>query len=380
MRILDRYIVRNFLLNYLLALVVLLGMYILLDLIVNLDRFIKGANVAGQKGVLPLLGDILDFYMYQTLAIFQQVASIIPLFAAAFTMVRMSRHNELTAMLASGVSLFRVAAPIVLLSIAFSLLSVVDQEFIMPRVQEKLMRRHDEINRLTAAPQKYTIMVDHKTNLVQFVRYDKVAKVMYNVWIMYRDEASHVIRRVRADTATWTPIADPSPGSSGGEWVLAGNVRYTDDIIPGAPAGQTSTGMVEDKKLKYTSGLRPAHVELFLSKKAVDFLSLGQVQELIGSASNNTKPNLQKMMHTRVTQPIMNVIMLLLGIPFLLTREPGRLVKNIFICLVVCAICFAATFVLFQMGDVLHSPLLAAWLPVLIFGPISLLMLDTIKT
>ena len=44
MRILDRYIIRSFQVNYLLALGALVGMYILLDLVVNFDNFTKSAN------------------------------------------------------------------------------------------------------------------------------------------------------------------------------------------------------------------------------------------------------------------------------------------------------------------------------------------------
>ena len=41
MRILDRYILKSFVFNYLLALGVLLGMFTVLDLIVNFDSFTK---------------------------------------------------------------------------------------------------------------------------------------------------------------------------------------------------------------------------------------------------------------------------------------------------------------------------------------------------
>ena len=44
MRILDRYILKAFLVNYLLALSVLVGMYILFDLIVNVQDFARGAG------------------------------------------------------------------------------------------------------------------------------------------------------------------------------------------------------------------------------------------------------------------------------------------------------------------------------------------------
>ncbi len=93
-----------------------------------------------------------------------------------------------------------------------------------------------------------------------------------------------------------------------------------------------------------------------------------------------TKPALEKIMYTRFTQPIMNVVMLLLGIPFLLTREPRRLIRNIMYCIAVAGVCFVGTFVMYQMAGRVVPSLLGAWLPVLIFGPLALAMLDAIKT
>ena len=89
-------------------------MFILFDLIVNIQDFARSASAAGDGAASSttwtVVADMFDYYLYQFPVIFQQVAGIIPLMAAGFTMIRMTRHNELTAMLASGVSLYRVAS------------------------------------------------------------------------------------------------------------------------------------------------------------------------------------------------------------------------------------------------------------------------------
>ena len=374
MRILDRYIIRNFLMNYLLALIVLVGMVVLLDLIVNFDRFIKGAKMANETGALNLLADIGDYYSYQLLVIFQVIAGVIPLMASGFTMVRMTRHRELTAMLASGMSLYRVAAPIILLAIGFSLLAVIDQEVFIPKFQAKLLRKHEEVNLPLAKTGGFEMLRDRQ-NLVMFSSYDREKKQLSEVRILWRDANGIVVRGEMADTATWVP------GKA--YWLLEGNARYITYVASttmpaGVPAGSGGAGTTSS--ILYTTGLEPRHVELFLSKRAVDFLSSPQVAELIQESPAATKPSLEKIMHTRFTQPLMNMIMLLMGIPFLLTREPSRLIKNMFVCTAVSGVCFASTFVFFQMGGTLVSPLLGAWLPILLFGPISLAMLDTIQT
>ena len=135
MRLIDRYIIRSFLINYLLAFTVVVGLYILLDLIVNFDQFTHAqaaAHAGNWSSFAGLVGEISSFYMYRTLLIFQQVCGIIPLLAAGFTMFRMTRNRELTALLASGVSLYRVAVPIIICAIGFNMLVVLDQEVLTP--------------------------------------------------------------------------------------------------------------------------------------------------------------------------------------------------------------------------------------------------------
>ena len=45
MRILDRYVAKNFLIGYCIAFCVLIGMRIIIDLFVNLDEFTENADI-----------------------------------------------------------------------------------------------------------------------------------------------------------------------------------------------------------------------------------------------------------------------------------------------------------------------------------------------
>ncbi len=379
MRILDRYILKSFVLNYLLALGVMIGMYTLLDLIVNFQNFTRGASVSGVEVADPsavgILGDIIDFYSYQVLVIFQQVSAAIPLLAAGFTMVRMTRHHELTAMLASGVSLYRVAAPIVLVSMGFSVLHVLNQEFLIsqPYVIEKLLRKHDEVNRSVTRTDAIKFVRFSDNSLLSADKYDPAAKQMTGVVIFERDkETSMLTRHIVAETATWEMRKD-EPREA---WIMT-NVIMEDDG-PKADIKQHDARKVP--MVAYDSEMTPAQLDLIFQKKAVDYLSSSQVRRLAEFSPDINKPLLYKIMHLRVTQPLMNIIMLLIGIPFLLTREPNRLIVNILYCFAVTGVVFVATFVLFQMGGTQLDPLLAAWLPVLVFGPLALVMLDFIQT
>jgi lipopolysaccharide export LptBFGC system permease protein LptF len=48
---------------------------------------------------------------------------VIPVVAVAFTLIRLSRFNELSAILAAGVPLLRVSAPIIFASLGLNVLS-----------------------------------------------------------------------------------------------------------------------------------------------------------------------------------------------------------------------------------------------------------------
>ena len=174
MTILDRYIIRSFIRNYLLSFVVLVGMYIALDMIFNFDeltRNMTGSDTGNGGGDVPLLqilrliAQIADFYVYKIFAYFIILSGIIPVVAAAFTLMRMTRLNELTAMLAAGVPLLRIAAPVIAMGILVGMLVVADQELIIPHIAYKLAREHDEIARPRLASYQIRAMEDSTGSL-----------------------------------------------------------------------------------------------------------------------------------------------------------------------------------------------------------------------
>src|SRR3954452_14939383 len=149
MRIIDRYVLWSFFKNYLISFMVLIGMYIVLDMVFNFDDLagLKSTDAGGGVStVLGTLHNIADYYFYQAFLFFVHLSGIIPVVAAAFTLMRLSRFNELTAMLAAGVPLLRVAAPIIIASVVLNALLIVDQELVIPAMIPKLTRSHNEMH------------------------------------------------------------------------------------------------------------------------------------------------------------------------------------------------------------------------------------------
>src|SRR3954451_22093892 len=135
MKILDRYVLISFLKNYLISFMVLVGLYIVLDLVFNFDELIEvqthGAGGGGGASFLAVLYVIWDYYFYQVFLIYAQLSGVIAVVAASFTLVRMSRFNELTATLAAGMPLLRIATPIIIASLVLNVLLLADQEAVI---------------------------------------------------------------------------------------------------------------------------------------------------------------------------------------------------------------------------------------------------------
>lgn len=115
MRILDRYVMTQFLRIFGAAVLGVPFLFIVIDLVDNLDSYLG-------RGLSRL--DVLLHYVYefpnQTLLAFPLAAFL----AAVFTVFSLSRHFEMTAAKASGISFYRVIAPMLALSVLISFVAL----------------------------------------------------------------------------------------------------------------------------------------------------------------------------------------------------------------------------------------------------------------
>src|ERR671913_2233906 len=154
MKILDRHVLVSFLRNYLISFMVLIGLYVTLDMVFQFDEFAKVGRKAGVEGTTSawfVVRHILDFYSYRVFLIFAYLSGVIPVVAAAFTIIRMTRFNEMTAIMAAGVPLLRVAMPIIIAALVLNVLLIVDQELLIPRMIPMLIRKHDQVEAVSKA-------------------------------------------------------------------------------------------------------------------------------------------------------------------------------------------------------------------------------------
>ena len=152
MRLLDRYIVKQFVQNFVILGVVLAGLFVLVDLIVDLDEFLKAGRAhADQRGgvVLATLWVMADYYGPILLLIYSTMSGLLVVAAMGFTIAQLQRSRELTAILAGGVSLYRVAAPVLVAGFMLNLIVLPVQELAIPRLSDKLVRSKSQVGEST---------------------------------------------------------------------------------------------------------------------------------------------------------------------------------------------------------------------------------------
>src|SRR5438093_4850705 len=111
MKILDRYVIRNFLQVYLYWIAGFISIWLMFDVSDNISTFID------EHVGLLLVGRYYATQIPQVLIILLPVSLLLSLF---FALGRMSRSNEIVSMLTAGISLPRLLMP----SIAMRLLTV----------------------------------------------------------------------------------------------------------------------------------------------------------------------------------------------------------------------------------------------------------------
>jgi lipopolysaccharide export LptBFGC system permease protein LptF len=471
MKILDRYIVRNFLCSAAMWFVVLMAMRIVADLFINLDEFVE------QKETFSA---IASYYGYQSFAYFSQLGGVIIVAAATFTLAMMNHTNELSAMLASGVSLHRVVWPMILCAMLLGGLIVLDQELVIPRFADKLARSRDDVAGGRAF--RVALIADGRGSVWYSESFNPSENKMTAPVLALRDsrqrqvagvfgaEAHPAEVRGRVGWVIKEAVLSPA-GGEGSIWPHTPDTRSVHSVV--GPRKLLEQGLISEAATSRAAAdrpvvaIRPVGVDdpvygmrveadrfaldeplagdvqpdqlppdeqlggelqnpaftfrsrenqvlcIFIASSArwrggegggywelkdgvgfcpsdltrddlvlrrssrwMDYLSSRQLTELMQLKRTPDPDAARLVKHVRLTDPINNLILLLLGLPFILSRE--RDIKaSASLCLLIVGTFYAFIYLCRYVG--LPSAW-AAWLPILLFGPVAVVMLDAVKT
>jgi len=365
MKILDRYIIKNFLVGYVIAFSVLMGLRIIIDLFVNLDEFTEHAD----RSSIEVMSYALRYYAVQSSLYFRDFAGMMTVVAASFSFGRMVRSGELIAIMSSGVSLKRVIFPVVMLALVLTAVLIVDQELVIPPLADKLVRSHDAMGE-----EIYDVwfISDSAGSLICSQSFDAKTSIMRKPTIITR-------KRI-PDSVAWEMTGELSADKAvydfeKKKWKLVNGLYIRKGSEEGPEVRQwydSGTLVPRDIPIRRKSGNKSLLSSRQLSELAMQKSKVKDVAELHG----------QK--HYRVTDPILNLILLMISLPILVCRDPKGMKSAIVLSFAATAACFIMTFVCRILAtEVIFGrvmPELWAWLPVFVFLPVALIEIDAMKT
>jgi lipopolysaccharide export system permease protein len=367
MHLLDRMLIRGYLKAYVVCLVSLLSLYVVIDLFTNLDEFAEQ-----HRGLAPILRHIGVYYGYKVAQIFDLLCEEIVLLAAMFTVAWMQRNNELLPLLSAGVSAHRVVRPVLLSATAMLGLTVANQEFILPRIATFLLYPRDDPNgekeieaHHAFEPNKIHINGERASRRLRMVR---------KFSCLIPDTLAQKLIHLSAKEAYYYPPGEGPCG--GGGWLLT-------DTQPAELDGWVDPNVLKVLDSgKYFLYTREADFEAITRSRT--WFSFASTYRLLSELNKPESMRLASMavrFHMRLTRPILGLLLVLMGLSIILRDQNRNVYISTALCLVLCGLFFAACFLCRQLGDNEYlSPALAAWLPVLVFGPLAFVLFDAIHT
>jgi len=364
-QILDMYMLTNFLFYLVLVaagLVSLILMYNFFELMAN----------AFKNSTFTTL---LTYLLFLTPQLIYDTLPLSALVAVLANFGVLSKNNEITAFKACGVSLYRLALPVVIGSILCSgALFAFDYSY-LPKANQQQERLRDEIQgraKKTYRQADHTwIMGQNKagqpSRIYYYTFFDTAAVQMNGVSVFELDPGSFALRReISAARARW------SPSLRGGSWVFEDGWSCSYKGL-GCDAYNSFQGQTQTFP-ELTEGPNYFVTEAVQDKQK-NFLELdGYVKELKQRGYNATKFQVQY--YRKFAMPLAALVLAMIAVPFGFMVGSRGAMTGIGVSLVI-AIAYRGTEPLFaSIGNAgLLDPAVAAWAPDVIFALVGLYFL-----
>jgi len=358
--LLDRYVVRQFSMVFLLVTLSGLSLFIILDLNENIDEILKN-KVPNSL--------VLSYFKYLSLQMFYDIAPIVVLVTTLMTFSLLSRTNEVTACKALGISLYRMALPALAATLLVTLFTAYLESSVLPASNEKVAQIKDRIRgRETARTYRRADrqwLFGQGRYIYNYIHYDERRQSLQRLQVFDFGERHRLERRLFTQEARYI----------GEAWVFDnGWAREYDGVEVTA-----YSRFEEPKIVKY-----PETPDYFDSEiRPPEQMRYGELKDYIRDLkdSGQAVPELEVELHKKVALPVVSLIMALVALPFAFRLGRQGALYGIGLS-VVLGMVFLGIFAFFStLGETgALPPIVAVWSPGAIFAILAVYLFLGVRT
>ena len=346
MKILDKYILQKFLGTLLFALIAFSVIFIIIDLVGFLDKFID------RKVGFSI---VIKYYLFYFPYIIVLTLPVATLLASLFSIGQLARYNELIAMQAAGLSNYRILSSLLGLGILLSLLITYAGERIVPYSNQKKKELYqtyvDKVGRRSKAQTKDISLQIEENRWLLVGFFDTENNTAFKVSIQ-RFADNRLVERLDAPLMAW----------ENDSWILK-NGYVRNFKIDSEQASTFAELTIQDIRFKPEDVAR-------VQKKAeeMSYWELKRFIEEVRRTGGNPDRWLVDL-YLKISFPFANLIIILFGAPLAARKTRSGTAIIFGISLFICFLYFGLIKVGQSLGhnETLH-PMLAAWLGNIFFG------------
>ena len=358
-RLLDIYVLRGFWFFFSLVLLVFVSLFIIVTLFELLPDIVKN-NVDTTI--------VISYFVFLLPQILYYVIPLTVLLAILINLGTLTKTNEILAVKAGAISLYRMAMPLLLMALLLSAAIYLLQDFMLPYANQRQDEYRNVIKGRAAQtyrdPQRKW-MVGSGDQIYHYTYFDPNENLIGGMSIfIFQPKTFELSEWVFASRALW----------DGGSW------RFEDGWIRKL-AQDGSVDYTEFNELEFPDVDHPDYFKKEVRTAAQ--MTYGELHRYVDELQQSgfDVSNLMVDLYRKLSFPLVSFIMAIIGIPFSFKTGRRGAFYGIGLCVVV-GIFYWSTFELFdKLGGINRlSPLIAAWFPNLIFGFSGIWMMLRVKT
>lgn len=361
MKIIQRYYLKEFLKLFAIIACGLGLTFSLMELINKINDFIPNR---------PSMGDLL---LYSGLNLPQYLLYLMPmaaLISGLFVFGQAGRKKETTAVKASGGSIKALLMPFVYSGVLLSIAGFLIGEFVVPDFSRKAHQLRDSLSKRenVLTFKEGTVWLRAKGAIVKIDLFLPDKGVVQGVSIMKMDDYM-LTERIEADSAQWKPAREAAENPKKGIWYLRGVTEYKIKDGTVATYKELQSDVIDSPDVFREDMQKPEEMNV---RELTAY-----TKRLKKAGFRNTKLTVD--IHSRISYPLINLIMLVLGIALASKGHMGSGLITAAIGIFISLLYWVGYTGTLSMGYAgILPPFVAAWLMPAIFGGIAVYLFRNI--